>query len=140
MHIDIQSLSREMAIYSKSSVRHIKMNSDDNSCLLWGKHILISELLFHSQEYDVFNAENLKELLQKSYSYIDIDKLKKYTVIREINGRIEIPRAISYTLRKKEPIDPLNKEETDFLNFLNEKIGYTNDRKLIISRQLLKKY
>ena len=134
MHIDIQSLSREMAIYSKSSVRHIKMNSDDNSCLLWGKHILISELLFHSQEYDVFNAENLKELLQKSYSYIDIDKLKKYTVIREINGRIEIPRAISYTLRKKEPIDPLNKEETDFLNFLNEKIGYTNDRKLIISR------
>ena len=123
-----------MAIYSKSSVRHIKMNSDDNSCLLWGKHILISELLFHSQEYDVFNAENLKELLQKSYSYFDIDKLKKYTVIREINGRIEIPRAISYTLRKKEPIDPLNKEETDFLNFLNEKIGYTNDRKLIISR------
>ena len=125
-----------MAIYSKSSVRHIKMNADDNSCLLWGKHILISELLFHSQEHDVFNAENLKEFLQKSYSYIDIDKLKKYAVIREINGRIEIPRAISYTLRKKGPIDPLNKEETDFLHFLNEKIGYTNDRKLIISRQL----
>lgn len=135
MFYDKQALSKKIKIYNTHYSQEIKTNENDSSCLLWGKPILISEILFHSEKRSFSSQEDLNKLPNKSN--INIDKLKEYAAIREIDGRIEIPYAIASMLRRDKYIEGLSEDENKFLCLLNKEIGYPSDKKLTIPEKHL---